>query len=256
MAGSLRPDSLLTRMERNQNHMKRLLVCLLSFFWLAALSAHAEDATEYFNRAMQSSTANKKIEYLSKALELDANLAAAYEKRGILYYYQEKYDKVIQDFEHYTKLVPDDGEGFRMLAMGYLYRGTYDAAIATFTQALKVDPNLVSALSYRAEAYRRSGNGDQAVREATKAIERGGDPRVVADAYITRAKVYREIGRQEQAVADIRAALQMDPRTWFYRYVSGYADLEDIRGAGLIAILVIVAVLIFRFRLRAPEKEE
>ena len=109
MAGSLRPDSLLTRMERNQNHMKRLLVCLLSFFWLAALSAHAEDATEYFTRAMQSSTANKKIEYLSKALELDANLAAAYEKRGILYYYQEKYDKVIQDFEHYTKLVPDDG---------------------------------------------------------------------------------------------------------------------------------------------------
>jgi hypothetical protein len=79
---------------------------------------------------------------------------------------------------------------------------------------------------------------------------------VVADAYITRAKVYREIGRQEQAVADIRAALQMDPRTWFYRYVSGYANLEEIRGAGLIAIIVLVAVLIFKFRLRAPNKEE
>jgi hypothetical protein len=32
--------------------------------------------------------------------------------------------------------------------------------------------------------------------------------------------------------------------------------LEDIRGAGLVAILVIVAVLIFKFRLRAPNKEE
>ena len=243
-------------MERNQNHMKRLLVCLISFFWLAALSAHAEDATGYFNRAMKSSTANKKIEYFSKALELDPNLAAAYEKRGMLYYYQEKYDKVIQDFENYTRLMPDDGEGFRMLAMGYLYYGTYDAAIATFTHALEVDPHLLSALSYRAEAYRRSGNGEQAVREATKAIQRGGDPRVVADAYITRAKVYREIGQQEQAVADIRAALKMDPRTWFYRYVSGYASLEDIRGAGLVGILVIVAVLIFKFRLRSPNKEE
>ena len=236
--------------------MKRILFYLASFIWLAALPAHAEDANEYFNQAMRSSTANKKIEYLSKALELDPNLAAAYEKRGMLYYYQEKYDKVIQDFENYTRLVPDDVEGFRMLAMGYLYYGTYDAAIATFTQALKVDPNLVSALSYRAEAYRRSGNGEEAVREATKVIQRGGDPRVVADAYITRAKVYREIGQQEQAVADVRAALKIDPRTWFYRYVSDYANLEDIRGAGLVAILVIVAVLIFKFRLRAPNKEE
>ena len=236
--------------------MKRLLFYLASFIWLAALPAHAEDANEYFKQAMRSSTANKKIDYLSKALELDPNLAAAYEKRGVLYYYQEKYDKVIQDFENYTRLGPDDVEGFRMLAMGYLYYGTYDAAIATFTQALKVDPHLVSALSYRAEAYRRSGNGEEAVREATKVIQRGGDPRAVADAYITRAKVYREIGQQEQAVADVRAALQIDPRTWFYRYVSDYANLEDIRGAGLVAILVIVAVLIFKFRLRAPNKEE
>ena len=236
--------------------MKRLLFYFASFVWLTALSAHAEDANEYFKQAMQVSRANKKIEYLSKALELDPNLAAAYEKRGMLYYYQEKYDKVIQDFENYTRLVPDDVEGFRMLAMGYLYYGSYDAAIATFTQALKVDPHLVSALSYRAEAYRRSGNGEEAVREATKVIRRGGDPRVVADAYITRAKVYREIGQQEQAVADIRTALQMDPRTWFYRYVADYANLEDIRGAGLVAILVIVAVLIFKFRLRAPNREE
>ncbi|MGD8254924.1 MAG: tetratricopeptide repeat protein [Syntrophobacterales bacterium] len=236
--------------------MKRLLFYLASFIWLVALPAHAEDANEYFKQAMRSSRANEKIEYLSKALELDPNLADAYEKRGMLYYYQEKYDKVIQDFENYTRLVPDDIEGFRMLAMGYLYYGTYDAAIATFTQALKLDPQLVSALSYRAEAYRRSGNGEEAVREATKVIQRGGDPRVVADAYITRAKVYREIGQQEQAVADVRAALQIDPRTWFYRYVSDYANLEDIRGAGLVAILVIVAVLIFKFRLRAPNKEE
>ena len=236
--------------------MKRLLFYLALFIWLTALSAHAEDANEYFQQAMQSSRANKKIEYLSKALEMDPNLAAAYEKRGMLYYYQEKYDKVIQDFENYTRLVPDDVEGFRMLAMGYLYYGTYDAAIETFTHALKVDPHLLSALSYRAEAYRRHGNGEEAIRGATKVIQRGGDPRVVADAYITRAKVYREIGQQQQAVADIRAALQLDPRTWFYRYVSGYANLEDIRGAGLVAILVIVAVLIFKFRLRAPNKEE
>lgn len=236
--------------------MKRLLICLLTLLWFTPFPAVAGDGTEYFDLALKSSTANRKIEYFSKALELDPNLASAYEKRGMLYYFQEKYDKVIQDFEHYTRLMPDDAEGYRMLGMGYLYKGTYVAAIATFSHALKVDPTLISALCYRAEAYRRNGQDEEAILESTRVIKLGGDPRIVADAYITRAKAYSKIGQKEQAVADIKAALQMDPRTWFYRYVSGYASLEDIRGAGLIGILVLVFVLIFKCKLRAPRKEE
>ena len=236
--------------------MKRLSICLLTLLWLAANLAHAEDAEEYLKLARKSSTTNKKIGYLSKALELDPNLASAYENRGMLYYFQEKYDHVIEDFENYTRLAPDDAEGYRMLGMGYLYNGSYDSAIATFTHALMVDPNLISALCYRAEAYRRSGKNEEALRDSTKVIRLGKEARVVADAYITRAKVFEKIGQKEQAVADIRASLQIDPRTWFYRYVSGYASLEEIRGAGLIAILVLAFVLIFKLRMKVPNKED
>lgn len=236
--------------------MKRLSICLLTLLWLAVNHAHAEDAGEYFKLALNSSTANKKIEYLSKALELDPNLASAHEKRGMLYYYQEKYDHVIEDFESYTKLAPDDAEGYRMLGMGYLYNGSYDAAIATFNQALMVDPSLISALCYRAEAYRQSGKDKEALDDSTEVIRLGKEARVVADAYITRAKVFGKIGLKKEAVADIRASLQIDPRTWFYRYVSGYASLEEIRGAGLIAILVLALVLIFKLSMKAPNKED
>jgi tetratricopeptide (TPR) repeat protein len=236
--------------------MKRQLIFLMASLWLAGAPAHAEDAMEYFNLALKSSSASKKIEYFSKALELDPKLASAYEKRGVLYYFREKYDNAIQDFEKYTKLKPEAAEGYRMLGMSYLNKGTYDAAIATFTHALKIDPNLISALCYRAEAHRRSGNDKEAISDSTRVIQRGGSPRIVADAFYTRGKVYRKIGSQEQAVADIKAALQVDPRAWFYRYVSGYASLDDMRGAGLVVILVLVLILIFKFRLRAPEKEE
>ncbi len=236
--------------------MKRLSICLLTLLSLGANLAHAKDAGEYFRLALKSSTANKKIEYLSKALELDPNLASAYEKRGMLYYFQEKYDHVIEDFENYTRLAPDDAEGYRMLGMGYLYNGSYEAAIATFTHALMVDPSLISALCYRAEAYRRSGKNEEALRDSTKVILLGKEARVVADAYITRAKVFGKIGQKKQAVADIRASLQIDPRTWFYRYVSGYASLEEIRGAGTIAILVLAFVLIFKLRMKVPNKED
>ena len=41
---------------------------------------------------------------------------------------------------------------------------------------------------------------------------------------------------------------------WFYIYVSGYASLEEIRGAGLIVILVLAFVLIFKLRMKGSSK--
>ena len=236
--------------------MKRLLGYLLTIVWLPTSAALAKDAAVYFDLATKSSTAKKKIEYFSKALELDPNLASAYAKRGMLYYFQGKYYKVVEDFENYTRLQPDNGEGYRMLGMGYLNIGTYDAAIATFSQALEVDPNLISALCYRAEAYRRSGQDEKALGDSTEAIKLAREPRVLADAYITRAKVYRKLGLQDKAYADIRAALLKDPRTYFYRYVSSYASLEEMRTAGLIGIIVLAFVLVFKLRFKAPKKDE
>ena len=174
----------------------------------------------------------------------------------MLYYFQEKYDSATQDFESYARLRPDEAEGYRMVGMSYLKKGTYDDAIAIFTHTLKVDPTLTSALCYRAEAYRRRGNDERAIRDSSRAIRMGGDPRVVADAYITRAKVLRKLGRYEEAGTDIRSALEIDPRSYFYRYVAGYANLEQIRGAGLIGIIVVAFILVFKLVLRAPKKDQ
>ena len=236
--------------------MKRFFVYLLAIVWLPTSLALAKDAALYFDLASKSSTNKKKIEYFTKALELDPNLASAYAKRGMLYYYQRKYLKVIEDFENYTRLRPDNAEGYRMLGMGYLYAGNYDAAIATFGHALNTDPNLMSALCYRAEAYRRSGQDEKALDESTKAIQLATEPRVLADAFITRAKVYRKLSLQDKAFADIRAALLIDPRTYFYRSISAYASLEGMRTGGLIGIIVLAFVLIFKVRFKAPKKDE
>ena len=236
--------------------MKRLLVYLFTIFLLPTSAALAKDAVAYFDLASKSSTAKKKIEYFSKALELDPNLASAYAKRGMLYYFQGKYQKVIEDFENYTRLKPDNADGYRMLGMAYLNGGNYDAAIASFSQSLKIDQDLISALCYRAEAYRRSGQDEKALNESTKAIQLAREPRVLADAYITRAKVYRKLGFQDKALADIRAALLKDPRTYYYRYISAYASLDQMRTAGLIGIIVLAFVLIFKLRFRAPKKDE
>lgn len=252
-----------------------LIVCFFHFRWekyfdeyIAAaygpyqvsaseIPTHIDNAMDFFDYGLKSSMTSEKIEYFTKALELDPKLAAAYERRGILYYFQEKYDKVIQDFHSYIELAPAKGEAYRMLGMGYLKSGMYRPAINNFTRAIEIKPKHVHAHAYRAEAYRLSGKYDEAIIDATKAIKLRGDLRAISDAYRTRAKAYLKIGRNELVNADIEAAWQVDPRVpIFWREFVIYASPEDMRSVAPIVIIVIAFVLIFGIQLKPPEKDE
>jgi tetratricopeptide (TPR) repeat protein len=224
---------------------------------LSALSVYAENATDYFHRGLKSSLTRTKIKYFSKALDLAPNLTEAYEKRGVLYFFQGKFDNVIQDFQTYIKLSPPKAEAYRMLGMGYLKNGDYQSAIYNFTRAIEIDPKQANAYSNRAEAHFLIGNYDLTVFNSTKAIELGGDPRDIADAYRTRAKVFRKIGRNDLSALDIRTSWQIDPRyAYYYRALYGYANPESMRKAGLIGIIGIAFLLVFKFKLKPPEKDE
>jgi tetratricopeptide (TPR) repeat protein len=237
--------------------LNRPVIWAVALLVLAAVPAHGEEAMDYFNRGLKSSLATRQITYFSKALELDPKLAAAYEKRGMIYYYQGKYDKVIQDFQAYVELAPEQISGYRLLGLGYLNKGLYEPAVVNFTRAIKLDPQYGAAYAGRAEAYVRSGRLAEAMSDATRAISLKGNPQSEADAYRTRAKVYREMGRMDLAVADLRAAWGVDPR-WsvWSRYFFRYASPEELRGAGLVGIIVIVFVLIFGLTLKPPEKRD
>ena len=227
------------------------------FLLLWALPAHGENAADYFNLGLKNTITRKKIKYFSKALELDPNLAEAYEKRGMLYFFQGEFDHVIQDFQAYIRLLPPKAEAYRMLGMGYLKSGVYPPAIENFTRAVEIDPESASAYSNRAEAYFFIGSYEKTIADCTKAIELAGDPRNTAHAYRTRAKAYRKTGRDGLAIADIRSSWQVDPRYAYYmRDLYGYARPEDLGKSGLIAIIGIAFVLIFKLRLKRPEKDD
>ena len=145
--------------------MRRTLTSLFIFFFLAACPAHAEEALDYFNLGLESNLTRTKIKYFSKALELHPEFAAAYEKRGMLYYYQEKYDKVIDDFRAYLELSTPQAQAQRMLGLGYLETGSYELAIHNLTRAIELEPNYTAAYADRAEAYRLTADFDRAIRD-------------------------------------------------------------------------------------------
>jgi tetratricopeptide (TPR) repeat protein len=145
-------------------------LCLFLLFWVSPAQAEVGDAIEYFNLGLEGSLTNKKIEYFTKALELNPRLAAAYDKRGLLYYFQEKYDKVIQDYLTYLNLAPAKAETYRILGLGYLKNGEYEPAIAQFSRAIELEPQHPAGYAYRAEANRLRGRDKEAIRDSTAAI--------------------------------------------------------------------------------------
>lgn len=237
--------------------MSRIAICLVTLLLLHSLPVHADEALDYFNLGLQGSMTRKKIEFFTKALELDPKLAAAYEQRGLLYYFQGKYDKVIQDYQKYLDLAPEKAEAYRMLGLGYLKNGDYKPAIAQFTRAIELEPQHPAGYAYRAEANRLCGKDEEAIRDSTAAVELRGDTRAKSEAYKTRARVYRKLGLMDLALADTRSAWQSDPR-WSYwsRYWYKYASLEELRGAGLIGIIVLAFVLIFGLKIKPPKKDD
>jgi tetratricopeptide (TPR) repeat protein len=231
--------------------MKKMFICLIGLLTLAASPTHADEALQYFNLGMKSTITSKKIRYFTRALELNPNLAGAYEKRGFLYYIQEKYDKVIQDFQTYLKVAPPKTEAYLMLGLGYLKSGIYGNAIQNFSHAIEMDPTRAAPYANRAEAYRLLGYYDNAIRDSTRAIQLGKDPRSEAEAYRTRARAFRKLGRGDEAAADTISAYWSDPGVWHYSKRGKTLRTEDLRLIGLINIIGIT-FLFFVLKLRPP----
>jgi tetratricopeptide (TPR) repeat protein len=237
--------------------MSRIPVYLIALLLLYTLPVHADEAMDYFNLAQKGSVTRKKIELFTKALELNPKLAAAYEQRGLLYYFQEKYDKVIQDYQTYLDLAPEKAQAYRMLGLGYLKTGEYEPAIANFSRAIELEPQHPAGYAYRAEANLLRGKDEEAIRDATAAVKLRGDMRAKSEAYKTRARAYRKLGLMDLAYADTRSAWESDPR-WSYwvRYWYKYASLEELRGAGLVGIIVLALVLVFGLKIKPPEGKD
>lgn len=227
------------------------------FLSLPVLNVHAESAMDYFNLGQKSTITRTKIKYFSRALALDPNLAEAYERRGLLYFFQEKFSQAIQDFDAYVRLVPANAEAYRMLAMAYLKSEFYEQSIAKFTRAIELEPELAAAYAYRAEAYRREKKYEEAIGDATISIKMTFDGRIKSDAYRTRAKVLREIGRDKSAIADAQAAWDIDPRVpQWWRYFLKSASPEEMRLFSPFLMVGIAIVLIFGIRFKPPDKDD
>jgi len=271
--------------------VKRIVFATLAYFILTITAAWAQDAIELYNRGLKSSLANERIAYFTEAIQLDPNLADAYEKRATHYYFQEKLDKAIQDCTRVIELKPNSVNAYLLRGLAWLKKGhgegliaeinrlalrytglgepedskALERAIEDFSSVIELNPRLVAAYSYRAETYRLIGMIDEAIRDSTTAIHLRGDLKSTAYAYATRAEIYRRLGKNELYKADFRESVKLDPYAPDYPplhvpLLPGYSvntiGLMNVSWLGLLGIIIITFVLIFKLTLRAPEKRD
>ena len=246
--------------------MRKAIVGVISYMLLTACTAWGQDAMQFYDLGLKSSMTQRKIDYFTKALELNPNLSAAYEKRGMLYYFQENYPGTIQDFQKAAYLKPCNSEKYVMLGLALMKQGNLDEAIANLSRAIELDAQGAGAYSYRSEAFRLNGMIEEAIQDSTRAIKLGGSGPTIGRAYTTRSKAYRELGYNELADADFKKASKLDPENYMYSMLTSTELLADWAGEssrlksvgwmGAALFVALVFVVIFKLAMSTPKKDD
>ena len=271
--------------------MIRAIISALAFLGLMVTPTWGQDANEFYRRALESSLAYKKVEYFSRAIQLNPHLSEAFEQRATHYYFQGRFDKALQDYTRAIALKPHEASTYLMrglsalekahpqgfmaelnrLALRYTNMGIPESrellerAIDDFSRAIDLNPDLTAAYSYRAKAYFIIGLFNEALLDSTQAIKLRGDQKSIAVAYKVRSRIFQNLGQHNLSETDFRNAVELAPYSPDYpplnvplmlRYPNNTASLKTINRIGLLGLIILIFLLLFQITLRPPSKRD
>ena len=145
----------------------------------AAIDSHdfsrSDLALLYTSRgsAEASSDAGQAERDYNKAIDLNPNLAIAFNGRGMLFYDRNDYDRALQDFNRAIALDATDAGTFDNRGITYFYMNDFDHAEADFDHAIKLDPKDLDAYWNRGDLYRAKGEQENAAADYRMALSLG-----------------------------------------------------------------------------------
>ena len=96
---------------------------------------------------------NEAITHYTEAIELNPDLAEAYNNRGNAYRNTSDFDAAIADYNKAIELNPDLAEAYNNRGVAYRNTSDFDAAIADYNKAIELTPEDASAYNNRGVAY-------------------------------------------------------------------------------------------------------
>jgi len=126
--------------------MKKILVAVLTYMAIATSVAWAQDAMYFYKRGLESSLANRRVGYFTRAIELNPNSSMTYEAYSECLIVAGKYDEAIDDLQISlkTKKAEDDQSGtvatLRDIARIMEEKGDLDESLEYLKLVAKIDP--------------------------------------------------------------------------------------------------------------------
>ena len=152
------------------------------------------------------------------ANKLNSKYAEAYNKRGVAYYYLQKYDLAIADYTKAVELDPKFAWAYHNRGLAYYYLQKYNLAIADYTKAIELDPKFAWAYhNNRGNAYYDLKKYELAIADYNKAIALDQND---AMAYNNRGLAYSDLKKYDLAIADYNKAIELDQN-----YAAAYNNL-------------------------------
>jgi tetratricopeptide (TPR) repeat protein len=140
--------------------------------------------------------------------ETQANLAIAFNNRGIAYAAKGDNDRAIQDYDEAIRLKPDYGYAFINRGTAHSAKGDSDLGIQDFDQAIRLNPDDADAFYNRGNTYQAKVDNDRAIQDFDEAIPLKPD---YAYAFHNRGIAYRAKGDNDRAIQDFDQAIRLKP---------------------------------------------
>jgi tetratricopeptide (TPR) repeat protein len=215
-----------------------------------------QSASDLYLKAKKESIMFKRVELYTEALEQDATLVDAHRERGILYYYQGKYQEAVGDLTAYIENGAADHRVYLYRALAYLRQNMPEKALEDLSAAHRIQPKDSEVLSHRARVYYDLKRFDEARRDADQVLRLHDDPASMARALNVQARIYADQGHDLLAREHFKKAAALDPTLGLFRVWAGYLSPEQASRIGLMALIVLPVVLIFRLSLPKPKRKD
>ncbi len=172
----------------------------------------------------------KTIEDCDKAIELDPQNIAAYNKRGALKARESNFSEAIADFNKAIELDSQNVDAYGNRGHVNVNVNKFSEALDDFGKVIELDPKNIKAYNRRGAVKAQLSDYVGAIADLNKALEL--DPKNM-EAHGNLGRVKMGKGDYEEAVIHFNKALELDPKNIDAYNNRGYLKsmLEDYKGA-------------------------
>lgn len=129
--------------------------------------------------------------------------------RGWCYGQKGEYELALVDYNSAIQLEPNIASAYNGRGRIYHFQNQFDAAILDFTRAIEIEPSDATYYCNRGTSYNRTNKYEIAITDLTEAVNRGSDL-IISQAAYERAWAYHMIGRDDLARVDLNRCLELD----------------------------------------------